>query len=185
MFFNCIRAANNFDKISFCDSPFENSAEDDVNRERWPTKMGIKCSNMQHETLSNDLVPWHVSLGASDTNLAPGETFLSVAPRKRWEKERLFASRSRTKRKMNGRKMAGEWGLPRAWEGERRRTNEGRITANVIFIPGPLRGQRGHQQTGYEWKLGPRAARERENSSRSEAEWGPLTVMGPPLVNTA
>lgn len=23
--------------------------------------MEIKCSNMQHETLSNDLAPWHVS----------------------------------------------------------------------------------------------------------------------------
>lgn len=41
-------------------------------------------------------------------------------------------------------------GEARAPEGRRRRANEGRITANVIFIPGPCRGQRGHQQTGDE-----------------------------------
>jgi len=38
----------------------KNSAED-VLRGHRPTRMEIKCSNMQHETLSNDLAPWHVS----------------------------------------------------------------------------------------------------------------------------
>lgn len=38
----------------------KNSAEG-VLRGHRPTRMEIKCSNMQHETLSNDLAPWHVS----------------------------------------------------------------------------------------------------------------------------
>jgi len=45
--------------------------------------------------------------------------------------------------------MEGER-APSMRERERRRANEGRITANVIFMPGPRRGQRGHQQTGDE-----------------------------------
>lgn len=104
--------------------------------------MEIKCNNMQHETLSNDLAPWHVSLC-----LRYGSS------RERFFLSRLEKIRKRfvvaNEKKEEVEEMKGERG-PRVREGARRRANEGRIATNVIFISGPRRGQRGHQQTGDE-----------------------------------
>lgn len=107
-----------------------------------PMRVEIKYK-MQHETLSNDLAPWHVSrcLRYGSRRIF---SFLSVAPRKNQKKAR---ARGREKGEGGDGRRAG---LESARERERRRTNEGRITANVIFMPGPRRGQRGHQQTGDE-----------------------------------
>lgn len=124
----------------------KNSAED-VLRGHRPTRMEIKCSNMQHETLSNDLVPWHVSLclryGSSRERF-----FLSRLEKIR--KRSVVAEREREEEEEEEEEeMKGERGS-RVREGARRRANEGRIAVNVIFISGPRRGQRGHQQTGDE-----------------------------------
>lgn len=86
----------------------KNSAED-VLREHRPTRMEIKCSNMQHETLSNDLAPWHVSLryGSSRERF-----FLSHLEKIR--KRFVVANEKKEK------EMKGEW-IPR----ERRSETEG------------------------------------------------------------
>lgn len=101
---------------------------------------------MQHETLSNDLAPWHVSLclryGSSRERF-----FLSRLEKIR--KRSVVAERERGGEEEEEEEMKGERG-PRVREGARRRANEGRIAVNVIFISGPRRGQRGHQQTGDE-----------------------------------